>query len=59
MTKTQAAQLASSCPNANTGELPGQPEVTPKGNVSAVTTHGVSPHESHLSHKMQELGARP
>ena len=36
----QVAQLASSCPNANTGKLPGQPEVSPKENVSAVSTRG-------------------
>jgi len=40
MIETQEAQLASSCPNANSGKLPGQPEVTPKENVSAVTTRG-------------------
>ena len=40
MIGTQVAQLASSCPNANTGKLPGQPEVTPKENVSVVTTRG-------------------
>ena len=40
MIETQVAQLASSCPNANTGKLPGQPEVTPKENVSTVTTRG-------------------
>jgi hypothetical protein len=40
MIQTQVAQLASSCPNANTGKLPGQPEVTPKENISAVTTRG-------------------
>ena len=38
--ETQVAQLASSCPNANAGKLPGQPEVPSKENVSAVTTHG-------------------
>ena len=38
MIETQVAQLASSCPNANTGKLPGQLEVSPKQNVSAVTT---------------------
>ena len=38
MIETQVAQLASSCPNANMGKLPGQPEVTPKENVSAVST---------------------
>ena len=38
--ETQVAQLASSYPNVNTGKLPGQPEVTPKENVSAVTTRG-------------------
>ena len=41
MIETKVAQLASSCPNANTGKLPGQPEVTSKENVSAVTTCGV------------------
>ena len=40
MIETQVAQLASSCPNANTGKLPGQPEDTPKENISAVTTRG-------------------
>jgi hypothetical protein len=38
MIETQVAQLASSCPNNNLGELPRQPEVSPKKNVSAVTT---------------------
>ena len=38
MIETQVAQLASSCPNNNLGKLPGQPEVSPKENVSAVTT---------------------
>ena len=40
MIETQVAQLASSCPNANTGKRPGQPEVPSKENVNAVTTHG-------------------
>ena len=40
MIETQVAQLASSCPNANMGKLPGQLEVTPKENVIAVTTRG-------------------
>ena len=40
MIETQVAQLASYCPNANTGKLPGQPEVPSKENVNAVTTHG-------------------
>ena len=40
MIETQVAQLASSCPNANTGKLPGQPEVSSKENVNAVTTLG-------------------
>src|SRR6185503_1405581 len=40
MIETQVAQLASSCPNANTGKLPGQPEVPSKENVSVVTTRG-------------------
>ena len=40
MIETQVAQLASSCPNVNTGRLLGQPEVTPKENVSVVTTRG-------------------
>ena len=40
MIETQVAQLASSCPKANTGELPGQPEVPSKENVNAVTTRG-------------------
>jgi len=40
MIETQVAQLASSCPNANTGKLPGQPEVLSKENVNAVTTRG-------------------
>ena len=38
MIETQVAQLASSCPNNNSGKHPGQPEVPPKENVSAVTT---------------------
>ena len=38
MIETQVAQLASSCPNNNSGKLPGQPEVPPKESVSAVTT---------------------
>ena len=41
MIETQIAQLASSCPNNNSGKLPGQPEVPPKENVSAVTTRTV------------------
>jgi len=40
MIETQVAQLASSCPNVNTGKLPRQPEVPSKENVSAVTTRG-------------------
>ena len=40
MIETQVAQLASSCPNANTGKLPGKPEVPSKENVNAVTTRG-------------------
>ena len=40
MIETQVAQLASSCPNANTGKLPGQPEVPSKENVNAVTMRG-------------------
>jgi len=40
MIETQVAQLASSCPNANMGKLPGQPEVPSKENVNAVTTRG-------------------
>jgi hypothetical protein len=40
MIETQIAQLASSCPNANMEKLPGQPEVTPKENISAVSTRG-------------------
>ena len=40
MIETKVAQLASSCPNANTGKLPEQPEVPSKENVNAVTTHG-------------------
>ena len=40
MIETQVAQLASSCPNINTGKLPGQQKVPPKENVSVVTTHG-------------------
>ena len=40
MIETQVAQLASSYPNANTGKLPGQPEVPSKENINAVTTHG-------------------
>ena len=40
MIETQVAQLASSCPNANTGKLPGQPEVPSKDNVNVVTTRG-------------------
>ena len=38
MIETQVAQLASSCPNNYSEKLPGQPEVPPKENVSAVTT---------------------
>jgi hypothetical protein len=38
MIETQIAQLASSCPNHNSGKLPGQPEVNPKESVNAVTT---------------------
>jgi hypothetical protein len=38
MIETQVAQLASSCPNNNSGKLPEQPEVPPKESVSAVTT---------------------
>ena len=46
MIETQVAQLASSCPNANMGKLPGQPEVPSKENVIAVTTgHGMSTRE--------------
>ena len=40
MIETQEAQLAASCPNLNKGKLPGQPEVTSRENVSAVTTRG-------------------
>ena len=38
MIETQVAQLASHCPNQNSGKLPRQPEVPPKESVSAVTT---------------------
>ena len=38
MIETQVDQLASSCPNNNSGKLPGQPEVPPNESVSAVTT---------------------
>src|SRR6185437_12657218 len=38
MIETQVAQLASSCPNNNSGKLPEQLEVPPKESVSAVTT---------------------
>jgi hypothetical protein len=38
MIETQVAQLASSCPNHNSGKLLGQPEVNPKESVNAVTT---------------------
>ena len=38
MIETQVIQLASSCPNNNSGKLPRQPEVPPKENVSAITT---------------------
>ena len=38
MIETQVPQLASSCPNNNSGKLPGQPKVSPKENVSAVIT---------------------
>ena len=59
MIETQVAQLASSCPNTNTGKLPGQPEVPSKENVNAVTTgHGMSTREP-PSHRMQELGKKP
>jgi len=54
MIETQVAQLASSCPNANTWKLPGQPEAPSKENVNAV-----SPHRSNLSHRMQEPGGKP
>ena len=37
MIETQVAQVASSCPNNNSGKLPGQPEVSTKENVSVVT----------------------
>ena len=40
MIETQVAQLTSSCPNVNSGKLPGQPEVPSKENVSAVITRG-------------------
>ena len=40
MIETQVAQLASSGPNANTGKLPGQPEVLSKENINAVTMRG-------------------
>jgi hypothetical protein len=40
MIETQVAQLASSCPNANTGKLLGQLEVPSKENANAVTTRG-------------------
>ena len=40
MIESQVAQLASSCPNVNTGKLPVQTEVTSKENISAVTTRG-------------------
>ena len=40
MIETKVAQIASSCPNVNMGNLPRQPEVSPKENVSAVTTRG-------------------
>ena len=40
MIETQVAQLASSCPNINSGQQPGQPEVPPKEKFSAVTTRG-------------------
>ena len=36
MIKIQVAQLASSCPNTNTGKLPGQPEVPSKENISDI-----------------------
>ena len=38
MIETQVAQLASSCPNNNSGKLPGQLEISPKESVSVVTT---------------------
>lgn len=38
MIETQVAQLASSCPDPNSGKLPGKPEVNPKEKVNAVTT---------------------
>ena len=56
MIETQVAQLASSCPNANTGKLPGQLEVPSKENINAVTTRGdKSTRESPLP---QDAGAR-
>ena len=36
--ETQVAQLASPCPNNNSGKLARQPKVPPKENFSAVTT---------------------
>ena len=36
MIETQVAQLALYCPNANTGKLPGQPEVPSKENISDI-----------------------
>jgi len=55
MIETQVAQLASSCPNNNSGKLPGQPEVPPKESVSAVTTRTGKNH--HIL-KMQDLGGK-
>ena len=59
MIETQVAQLASSCPNVNTGKLPGQSKVIPKENVSVVTTRGGKTNKSHLFHKMRESSGRP
>ena len=37
MIETQVAHLASSCPNVNTGKLPGQRKVPSKENINAVS----------------------
>jgi cell envelope opacity-associated protein A len=56
MVETQVAQLASSCPNHNSGKLPGQPEVNLKENVN---TRGLeSPRRIHLIRRMQVHGGK-
>ena len=59
MIETQVAQLASSCPNANMGKLPGQPEVPSKENVNAVTTRGGKSTREPPFDRMQEPSGKP